>query len=72
MATDIRRPDSAKPPTGEPEIVPVAYVGRWVAWSSDGMRILAVADTIEEVERLAAEVGEPDPILERPPVPHRL
>ncbi len=72
MATDIRRSDPIKPPTDEPEVVPLACVGRWVAWSSDGMRILAVADTIEEAERLAAGVGEPDPILQRPPAPHRL
>ena len=53
------------------EVVPLAYVGRWIAWSADGIRILAVADTITEVKRLALEAGESEPILERPSAPHR-
>jgi hypothetical protein len=65
MATDVRH-------FHEPEVVPLASVGKWVAWSADGMRILAAAETIEEAERLAAEAGEVEPILERPPAPHRL
>jgi hypothetical protein len=55
----------------QPEVVPLAYVGRWIAWSADGMRILAVADTIDDVKSLALEAGESEPILERPPAPHR-
>ena len=31
--------DTAKPETGELEIVPLSAVGMWVAWSGDGMRI---------------------------------
>jgi hypothetical protein len=72
MATDVRRFSDTEPAVDEPEVVPLAFVGKWVAWSSDGMRILATAETIEEAERLAAEVGESEPILERPPAPHRL
>jgi hypothetical protein len=53
------------------EVVPLAYVGRWIAWSADGIRILAVAETIDDVKRLALEAGESEPILERPPAPHR-
>jgi hypothetical protein len=53
------------------EVVPLAHVGRWIAWSADGVRILAVADTIDEVKRFALEAGESEPILERPPAPHR-
>jgi hypothetical protein len=56
----------------EPEVLPLALVGKWVAWSSDGLRIVASAETLEEAERLAAEAGEPEPILHRPPAPHRL
>jgi len=72
MATDTRRPQRSKSQEDEPEIVPLAYVGRWVAWSSDGMRIIAVADELDEAYRLAAEAGEPEPMMERPPAPHRL
>ena len=60
------------PEEAEPEIVPLAYVGKWVAWSSDGMHILAAAETIEEAERLAAEAGESEPIMMIPPAPQRL
>ena len=56
----------------EREMIPLAYVGRWVAWSADGMRIVAVDDELDEAYRLAEEAGEPEPILERPPASHRL
>jgi hypothetical protein len=69
MATDATGPT---PGPGTPESVPLAYVGKWIAWSSDGMRIVAVSDTLDEVERLAHQAGEPDPIFHRPPPPHRL
>jgi hypothetical protein len=72
MATDVQRSQDADSSKIEPEIVPLSAVGRWVAWSSDGLRILAIADTIEEAERKAAEEGETEPILEVPPAPHRL
>lgn len=67
MATDIRHlqhPENLK--GGEPEIIPLSLLGKWVAWSSDGMRIVASAETSDEAERLAAEAGEPEPILHRP------
>jgi hypothetical protein len=72
MATDVRHLDETEPAVDEPEVVPLAFIGKWVAWSADGMRILAAVETIEEAERLAAEAGESEPILERPPAPHRL
>ena len=59
---NIVRPD----PLPEPEILPLSLVGKWVAWSSDGLRIVASAETSEESVRLAAEAGELEPILERP------
>ena len=72
MATDIRPSEDAAATSHEPDIVPLSAVGRWVAWSADGLRILAVADALEEAVRLAAELGEAEPILERPSAPHRL
>jgi hypothetical protein len=73
MATDATFPlPTHEFSVQEPEIVPLADVGKWIAWSSDGMRILGAADTIEEAERLAQKSGEANPILERPPTPHRL
>jgi hypothetical protein len=71
MPTEIRQPDQAGREPVEAEVVPLALVGKWVAWSSDGLRILASADKLEEAERLAAEAGEPEAILQRPPAPHR-
>ena len=50
----------------EPDILALSLAGKWVAWSSDGMKILASAETSVEAERLAIEAGEPEPILERP------
>lgn len=55
-----------EPPADEPDDLPLALLGRWVAWSSDGMRILASAETSDEAESLAIEAGEPEPILHRP------
>ena len=72
MATDTQRSQTVKPEAGEPEPVPLSAVGKWVAWSSDGLRIVAAAETIEEAERLAAEAGEPEPIMDRPMAMRRL
>ncbi len=63
---EILRPDP------EPESIPLALLGRWVAWSSDGLRIVASARTLAEAERLAHEAGEPEPILEPHPGRARL
>ena len=56
----INRPDPDL--DREPDTLPLSLVGKWVAWSSDGMKIMASAETREESERLAIEAGEPDPI----------
>jgi hypothetical protein len=73
MATETtQESEPAKPVPGEPEILPLSLAGKWVAWSSDGMRIVAAAPTIEEAEQLAAEAGEAEPILERHPGRARL
>lgn len=41
MGTNIRR----RPPVERPETIPLAYAGKWLAWSGDGLRILAVGDS---------------------------
>jgi hypothetical protein len=67
---NVLHPDADPGP--EPEILPLSMLGKWVAWSSDGLRIVASAETIEEAERLAAEAGEPEPIMHRPMAMRRL
>jgi hypothetical protein len=73
MATDLKlHADHLGSSRKKPEVLPLSLAGKWVAWSSDGMRIVAAGDTIVEAERLAAEAGEPKPILERHPGRARL
>ena len=72
MATDARPKTSRKRPRQEPEIPPLEAAGKWIAWSLDGMRILAIGDTIEEVEQKAHEAGEPEPMFQVGPYPHRM
>ena len=52
---------------GEPEVLPLWLAGNWVAWSEDGLRIVAYAPTLVEAEELAHAVGEPDPIFQLHP-----
>ena len=49
---------------GDPEPVPLEYAGKWLAWSNDGLKILAVADDLGEAIEGANRAGEPDPILQ--------
>jgi hypothetical protein len=73
MDTDVRlHSGPAETSPEEPEILPLSLAGKWVAWSSDGMKIIASAETSEEAERLAIATGEPEPILERHPGRYRL
>ena len=39
--------------------VPREYVGKWVAWSADGRRIVAVGNTYKACEQAAAAAGHP-------------
>ncbi len=48
----------------EPETVPYAYTGKWIAWSSDGLRIVAAADSPRAARLAAVDAGEDDPICE--------
>jgi hypothetical protein len=50
-------PRSAR--TGKIQVVPREYAGKWLAWSSDGRRIVAIADTFQACERAAAQAGFP-------------
>lgn len=56
-----------------PEIVPSSYGGRWIAWTSDALRIVAVADSPEELQIQACASGQHDIIYEWvPPADQRL
>ena len=44
-----------------------APLNRWIALSADETRIVADADTFEEVATAAERNGEPDPIILRVP-----
>ena len=57
---NILRPEADR----VPEVPSPSLVGKWVAWSSDALRIVASAESREEAERLAIEAGELDPILD--------
>jgi hypothetical protein len=48
-----------------PQSMPLELAGRWVAWSSDGLRIIGSGTTLEEAVAVAAAAGEEDPIFER-------
>jgi hypothetical protein len=54
MNANIKRSRKRRPDT-----VPLAYAGKWVAWSADGLRILAVGDSFEDCELKAVEAGFP-------------
>ncbi len=51
--------------TNEPEAVPLALAGRWIAWSSDGLRIIGSAVTLKDAEVVASRAGEKEPIFQR-------
>jgi hypothetical protein len=43
------------------------YSGRWVAWTNDRKRVLAVADSFAEVVKQAIRSGESDPYVKKIP-----
>jgi hypothetical protein len=49
------------------QTVPVELGGKWIAWSSNGMRIVASGDTLDECETAAKKEGEKDPSFEKAP-----
>jgi hypothetical protein len=59
----------------EGPVVPRDYAGKWVAWSADGRRIVAVSDSFKACEQAAARagLGVDQVAIERvPPSRHRL
>jgi hypothetical protein len=57
--TDANRPKR--------QAVPIELGGKWIAWSADGLRIVAHGDTLDECEMAAEKAGEQDPSFERAP-----
>ena len=39
------------------QVVPREYAGKWIAWSADGRRIIAVGDSFETCEQATARAG---------------
>ena len=52
MSTDIRKSRARRPQT-----ITRDMAGKWIAWSEDGLRIVAVGDTFDDCERKAVEGG---------------
>jgi hypothetical protein len=50
--------------------VPSELGGKWIAWSADGLRIIAHADTLDECEAAAAATSDSDPSFEKVPLSH--
>jgi hypothetical protein len=40
-----------------PQTVPLEYAGKWIAWSPDGLRIVAVASSFNACEAAAVRAG---------------
>jgi hypothetical protein len=40
-----------------PQVIPLAYAGKWIAWSTDGLRIVAVASSFKAAETATARAG---------------
>jgi hypothetical protein len=47
--------------------VPIELGGKWIAWSADGLRVVASGDTLDECELAAEKAGEHSPSFERTP-----
>ena len=63
-------PDGSSAASNQP--VPVTedlmeYAGRWVAWTRDRQRVLAVADSFADVMNQAIRSGESDPYVKKVP-----
>jgi hypothetical protein len=51
----------------EPQTIPLELGGKWIAWSSDCLRIIAHGDTLGEVKDEAKKAGEQDPCFQKTP-----
>lgn len=64
------RPDDSSTPGKQPEPVRedlMEHAGRWVAWTRDRQRILAVADSFADAMAQALVAGEHDPYVKKAP-----
>jgi hypothetical protein len=52
MSTNVRRSSARRPQTITRDLA-----GKWIAWSEDGLKIVAVGDSFEDCERKAVEAG---------------
>ena len=50
-------PEAKAEREGDVQVVPREYAGKWVAWSSDGRRIVAVGESFDDCERAAVAAG---------------
>lgn len=57
------RSSLADDPSGR-AVIRAEHLGRWLAWSADGTRLVAAGETFEEVRAAAARAGAPDAILD--------
>jgi hypothetical protein len=51
--------------SNEPQTIPRSLASRWIAWSADGLRIVASGETLKDAEVAASQAGESEPIFER-------
>lgn len=49
----------------KPQPVAIELGGQWIAWSTDGLRIIAYGETLDECERAAHQTDEQEPSFER-------
>jgi hypothetical protein len=55
-----------------PEIVPLEYTGKWIAWTSDGRRIVAACDSVKAAKIAAEKAGVRDALYAWAPKPEEL
>lgn len=48
-------------------VVPLHHAGQWIAWNSDGTRIVSSGRTLQEAAQAAAAAGETHPIFTKVP-----
>jgi hypothetical protein len=52
-----RRNEARRSVRSAPQVVPREYAGKWIGWSADGRRIIAVGSDFESCEQAAARAG---------------
>lgn len=55
-----------------PQVVPSKYCGKWIAWSNNGLTIVAAADSPKEAKDAAVALGTKRPILQYIPTPDQI